>query len=71
MYIEYIAVFFTIVGEFILGFGKPELVPTSYLFFLLGNILWIRIGMSRKMPALIILNVAFLILGTRVIINWL
>ncbi len=69
--ISYFAAALTITGEILLGFGKPHLVPYSYIFFLIGDVIWIYWGLKKKIYPVVVVNIAFFVLGVRVLINWL
>ena len=69
--IETLALFFTLLGEFILLQGNPNFVASSYICFLIGNILWFSFGYKKKIKSIMILNIIFFIMGIVGVINWL
>lgn len=70
IYTEWIAVAFTLAGEVVLSQGDPSLVLYAYGLFFIGNLFWLRVGIQRKMPALVVLNSVFIMLNFIGIYNW-
>lgn len=68
--IQWIAFALTATGELFLLQGRPELVIYSYGFFLVGNLLWLKIGLEKKMKPLVLLNITFIIMSVIGFINW-
>lgn len=66
----YIAMCFTLIGETLLVFAQPSIVKVSYMFFIIGNIIWLYYGLKNKLKPVILLNIIFIMLGTISLINW-
>ena len=68
--LEWFACVVTVIGNMFLILGRPEIVVYSYLFFLVGNFLWMKIALNRDMKALLVMNIIFLIMSVVGFINW-
>ena len=59
---QWLALIFTVAGSIILMIGSPILVAPAYGLFIIGNALWIKVGIDANLKPLIITNILFLII---------
>lgn len=68
-YIEIAATLSTLIGAVLIA-SNIETSKYGFIFFLLGNIAFIRLGMFTKLNSLIVTNLVFIFLNLFAIYRW-
>lgn len=68
--IDIFAMITSLLGATLMATGKPSLIPATMVFYIIGSILWISVGITMGMVSLIITNIVFIILEVLALFKW-